>query len=140
MTATRERDQEEWSKGVGAAITGKATRDARELEMTRRMNAGPSPLLVQVGKAHIPGLRTKGVVATTHDDEPAFVIATTRAIKDPRYEAELRTHAEDIAVGRELAGVYGWGEATVLEMALRGDFRDRVESRRGRGPSPSYIA
>jgi hypothetical protein len=140
MTATRERDQEGWSKGVNAAITGKATRDPRELEMTRRINAGPSPLLVQVGKAHIPGLRAKGVAATAHDDEPAFVIATTSAIKDPRYEAALREHAEDIAVGRELAGMYGWSEATVLEMALRGDFRDTVESRRHRGPSPSYIA
>jgi hypothetical protein len=140
MTATRERDQEGWNKGVSAAITGKATRDPRELEMTRRINAGPSPLLAQVGKAHIPGLRAKGVAATTHDDEPAFVIATTSAIKDPRYEAALREHAEDIAVGRELAGMYGWSEPTVLEMALRGDFRDTVESRRHRGPSPSYIA
>jgi hypothetical protein len=65
----RHRDLADWNNRAGEAITSPASRDIREFEMMRRINAAPSPLLVQVGTAHIPGLRAKGAAGTLYDDE-----------------------------------------------------------------------
>lgn len=53
---------------------------------------------------------------------------------------QLVEYAEDIALGMNLADMYGWNEATVFEMAIHGDFREQVEARNSVGETPSYIS
>jgi hypothetical protein len=78
LNAGRERNRDDWSQRVNQAIMNPETSDIRENEMMRRINVAPSPLLVQVGAAHIPGLRTKGVHGILYDKEQDFVDRTTK--------------------------------------------------------------
>jgi hypothetical protein len=78
LNAGRDRDLSDWEQRGVQAIAGPASRDIRETEMVRRINAGPSPLLVKTGKEHIPGLRTKGAAGTLHDDELSFRTSTAK--------------------------------------------------------------
>lgn len=55
-------------------------------------------------------------------------------------ERQRVEYAEDIALGMELADMYGWSEATVFEMAVQGDFRDQVLARKSVKEPPSYIS
>jgi hypothetical protein len=78
LIAGKERNLQNWDDRAIAAIT--APRDIRETEMARRINAGPAPLLVQVGKAHIPGLTAKGANGFLYTDEEDFIRKTTKKI------------------------------------------------------------
>jgi hypothetical protein len=83
LNAGTERDRDDSSARVKQAVVSPETRDIRELEMVRRINAGPSPLLVQVGSAHLPGLGVKGVAGTRHATEAEFVRDTTKTVRMP---------------------------------------------------------
>lgn len=89
----RERGLTTWATRTGQAITDASTRDIRELEMVRRINAAAVPFMVQVGAAHIPGLIAKGVAGATYVTEADFVTKTTKANKPDVYETRMESDA-----------------------------------------------
>jgi hypothetical protein len=78
LIAGKERNLQNWDERALAAI--RAPRDIRETEMARRINAGPAPLLVQVGKAHIPGLTAMGANGFLYTNELDFITKNTKTI------------------------------------------------------------
>ena len=89
LNTGEQRNLVDWSDRTVSAILSPATRDIRENEMVRRINAAPLPFMVQVGKAHIPGLINKGVVGTTYPNEADFVAKTSKKNKPDLYDTRI---------------------------------------------------